>query len=219
MSIEPDVGGDLTHVDGLETVTLRQAGESAVATLSGALRRRLRYAEAEASGGRYQRGDVVWHVSTEQQASMPRLGSILTDAEGVHWTVLGVERETLALRWRIVARSLIIAKGLDELITIQRARWTAGRGGDAQPAWHDWRCGLPARIQPQQAEIEVNEHRRQTRVTHKVFLAENIPLDENHRFKAADGSTYTIRRVERAARIDELTVVHVCRSSSGSTLT
>ena len=204
MNVSFQPGADLGCMDGLEDVSLRQSQTSPMVAVVGALRRRIELREAEASGGRYLAGDVDWHLpSAALTTATPAVGSLLIDQHGICYTILRIERATLATRWVCHSRNLAIAGDLDRLITIERATWTKDASGVATPTWHIVRSDLAARIQPQLGAISVDQDRRLTRVTHRVFLAESIAVDQDHRVRTGE-EVYKILGFEQAERIDVL---------------
>ncbi len=124
MSLTFDPTSDQTIFDGAELVTLAQPGEPLSAVMVSALRRGANTAESEPSGGRYTASDFTWHVPAAQLTERPEIGAVLTDADGQRHTVLEAALESLATRWRLRTRNLVIAGGLDRLVRFERATWT-----------------------------------------------------------------------------------------------
>ncbi len=202
---------DLAMADGLETVTLEARDGSELATIAGALRRAITTAEAAASNGWHQTGDVRWHLPVAALPEAPPLGSRLVDAADGQWTVLAVERATLGTRWACDTRNLALTGGLDERVTIQLAAVSKGEHGEPILAWSDWRTGVAARVQPQSAEATVEHQRRMVRVSHVAYLAEPLELSHLHRIVRGD-TNYAVLRLRRAERIDALTEVDLAET-------
>jgi head-tail adaptor len=200
-SFQPDT--DLSCMDGLETVSLRLSQSTLPVAVVGALRRRIESREAEASGGRYLAGDVDWHLPSAALTVAPAIGSVLIDQDGTAHTILRIERATLGTRFVCHSRSLSISGDLDRLITIERATWTKDANGVATPQWSALRSDLAARIQPEVGTIGVDQDRRLTRVTHRIYLAEAVAVDQDHR-AVAGGEVYRVLGFEQLARIDAL---------------
>ncbi len=201
LSFQPDA--DLNYFDGLESVSVRAAAGAAAVPVAGALRRRIETHEAEVSGGRYFASDVDWHLPAAELGAQPAIGSLVTDSSGIEYRVLRVERATLASRWVCRSRSLAITGDLDRLITLERATWTKDSSGAAVATWSVVRSDLAARIQPQAGTIGVEQDRRLTRVTHRVYLAEDVAIDHNDRVVAGE-VIYRVLGFEQTARIDVL---------------
>jgi SPP1 family predicted phage head-tail adaptor len=128
--------------------------------------------------------------------------------------VLEVQPAAFAKRWTCHARNLAIAGGLDERITLQRATWTKDRHGAAVATWSDYRIGLRARLQPLEGAMGLEHERPATRVRYRVYLAEPVTVDEDHRI-IRNGTVYTIVGYERPERIDELFVILAEGSGEG----
>ncbi|HEY4309852.1 MAG TPA: hypothetical protein VGN12_10410 [Pirellulales bacterium] len=206
MSVSFDPTGDLSCCDGLETVNVRQLSGAAAGVVSGALRCHARLSEADTSDGRYTAADVVWHLPAEQLASAPTIGGVITDAAGARFVVLEVERATLGTRWQCRARNLAIVGGLDQAVVLQQATWTKTQSGAQVAGWHDVQINLSARIQAVQADIRIEYDRRMTRVTHKIFVADDIVIDHTYRIVSGTDA-YRVLGYERPASIDALFVI------------
>jgi head-tail adaptor len=205
-----DASDSMSFIDATETVSLvRRGGEES--TISNALKRRLMTNDAAATDGSYTASDVTWHLSTGELADPPAVGDLLRDGSGVAWTVLEVAESRQSGRWICRARQLAIAGGLDSLVRIQRATWSKGKSGDAVATWHDVQVGVLARIQPERSVVEVEHGKRDVTVTHKIYLAAAIALDEDHRIVHGD-TVYRVVSQEKEERIDQLSVVNVVES-------
>ncbi len=211
MTIEPDVASDLTFADGIESVTFRQAGDPTPMTIGQALRRGEQSRDRAATLGQQTETEAVWHIPVSLLGVEPRLGAELIDSAGVRWVVVAVQRQAFGKRWRLTTRSTSLADGVNQRITIQQATWKAGRSGDVQATWHDWRCGIVARIQARQTSVGVENARQEDRTLFTVLIEEDVRLGSEHRIVDAQGVVYRIERVEHAGRLGEPTVVHVCR--------
>jgi len=199
-------------VDGLEPVTLlrRGAGVAALGTvIAHALRQVATVHEAAPSDGRATASDVTWHLSVAELPDPPRLGDVLRDARGVRWVVLEVVQTTLGSRWLCPSRSLAVAHGLNDTITILRAAYPKGAAGAMDPVWQPWRTGIWARIQPLAAETSLAEESRETLARCRVFVEEPLELDHRHRIRGPEGTLYRVLRTTLAQRIDELPSIEV----------
>src|SRR5436190_842400 len=110
----------LEAADGLEEVTFATAS-GATTAVSGALRLRITEQEAVASGGRYARRDVRWHLPAAQVASPPLVGATITDGQGQTWTIFEVDHDTRSSRWRCWCRLLRLSTTLSDRVHIQQA--------------------------------------------------------------------------------------------------
>jgi hypothetical protein len=196
--------------DGLEAVTVRRPGSSAAAVVD-ALRQAVHTREAERSEGRYTAGDVAWNLPASQLAEPPRPGDVIVDAAGQRWTVLEASQLTLRSRWRCVARNLAVFHGLDDYIDLEKAEFARGEGGAGESAWHVWRAGLRARIQPASAEMKTLRDRQATAAHFKVFLADDVPLDHTVRIRGPDAAIYAITGYRKADAIDALMEIDAVR--------
>ncbi len=212
MALDFDPRNDLADVaDGLSPVTVTRPGGSAGTEVTHALRRPTRTREAQESGGRYTAGDVVWHLPAAELTTSPRPGDVIVDEDGRRWTVLEVQKAALGGRWRCTARNLAVVHGLDQYVDVEKATFAKGAGGADRPTWHVWKTGLRARIQPEEVRVDEGQERLATTARFKVFLADEVPLDQTHRLKGPDGSVYRVARYRKAERIDALVEIDVTR--------
>ncbi|MFH1265452.1 MAG: hypothetical protein ABIK89_06960 [Planctomycetota bacterium] len=214
MAIEFDPSDDLAGVtDGLVAVTVTRPGSSTSTEVAHALRRAVRTREAEKSEGRYTAGDATWHLPASELTFAPRPGDVIVDGDSERWTVLDVQHTALGDRWRCVARNLAVVHGLDEYVDVEQATYAKGDGGADEPAWHTWKTGLRARIQPARVLVK-EEHEQQTAAAEfKVFVAEDLAVDHTHRIKGSDGTRYRVTGCRKADRIDALTEIEARRVS------
>ncbi len=197
---------DLGCCDGLETVTVQLPADGAAVRVVGALRRGDQHGEAAPSGGAYTATDVRWHLPADQLGAEPAVGAVIADAGGVRYVVQSVARSALVATWVCRARSLAIVSGLDQTVALQQGTWAKGPSGAQVVAWHDVRIALAARIQPEQGNIEIEYDRRLTRVTHRIYFADQIAVDHTYRIMAGSAA-YRILGFEGAERIDSLSVI------------
>jgi hypothetical protein len=221
-----DPSDDLTTItDGLETVTLLRRGSTsgtAGTIITHALRRAMTAAEAAIvtrgdvrksvpSGGWNVSAAVVWHLPFAELTVAPRLGDVILDAQGQHWTILEVKHTTLGARWRCETRNIAVAFGLDDTVSVLKAA-----DGVSGPPWRTWRTGVRARIQPIETKITTNEYEGSSTATrYRIFVENNLKLDHTCCIRGADGTTYTITSVIGAERIGELEVIEAQAVVSG----
>lgn len=197
---------DLQYVDALESVSLLQPASETPTLITGALRRKATTREAEASGGATTQSDVHWHLPTSQLPDPPQLGATITDSQNNTWTVLATSPTNQGANWRCQSRNLAITENLQHQITIQQAHWTQDAAGTPIPIWTTTLSDIPARIQPVEQQIEVTNSRRTARLTHKIYLAAQLLLDDNHRI-LHENTIYNLLGYHRPDRIDQLFVI------------
>jgi hypothetical protein len=202
------LGDDLKYLDGVEPVSVAPAGGGAGMAVDHAVRRRVTVEEAAASGGAVTMADVRWHMPKTELSQPPAPGAVITDGDDAAWTVLRVDHDVLGTVWRCWCRSLAVADALSQSITLQRAVWRVGPSGAAVALWVDDQVNVPARIQPVRETIEVVHQRRTARVTHKVYVAAPVAVDDNLRVVHA-GVAYRVLGYEAAERIDVLPAILV----------
>jgi head-tail adaptor len=197
---------DLEHFDGLEPVQLFAPQATTPVGVNAALRRRVSVQEAAASNGAYVETDLKWHLSTREIDAAPEVGATIRDVHGGDWTVLRVEGHAAAGSWKCWCRNVAISARLEQRITIQRAVWRAAASGAPQAHWIDLQTDVPARIQPLAVAVEVRHAHRTARVTHHIFIAEPLSIDDQHRV-VYEGSVYHVVGSETSQRIDRLMTI------------
>ena len=207
-----DPQGDFEQItDQLEAVTLRRADGSAFAAIGAALRRAVTTREAAASDGRYTASDVRWHLPAAELAAPPRLGDRIVDATAGCWTILETRLQTCGSRWECVTRNLALAGGLTSFVTILREVAVKGASGAVEPTYVPLASAVAARIQELSSRRR-EEHGRQSGIVEaKIYLAEQILVDNGCRVQAADGTLYEVTGYERPDSITSLFTINAIR--------
>jgi head-tail adaptor len=212
MSSEFDPQADFALVaDQLEVVTLRRADGSAAAAIGAALRLAVATHEAAASDGRYTANDVRWHLPAAELAAPPRLGDRIVDAAAGCWTILETRLQTCGSRWECVTRNLALTGGLTSFVTILREVAVKGASGAVEPTYVPLASAVAARIQELSSRRH-EEHGRQSGIVEaKIYLAEQITVDNGCRVQAADGTLYEITGYEQPDSITSLFTINAIR--------
>jgi head-tail adaptor len=194
-------------VDGLATITLhRRGGDSE--NIAQALRREITTREAAASNGKYTASDVRFHFAVSAVEATPKIGDVIEDADGERYTILDVQLATLAKRYRCTTRNLAVVHGLDSTVAIERATYAKGAQGAIERTWTVWKR-VRARVQPVESTVGVADGAMQTAARWKVFIAEDLDLDQRCRVKTNDGTTYNILGWSRAEDVGGLLEMEV----------
>jgi hypothetical protein len=146
--------------------------------------------------------DAEWHLPVEELPDPPQLGDVILDASGCRWTLLEVHEFTCGSRWKCVSRSLAIAHGLDDTITILKCLST-------DQTWEVWRTGLRARIQPFIMEVDDKNPDQSSETRYRIILEESFPFDHTYRIRGPDGALYRILWASGAPRLGELQMLEV----------
>lgn len=205
MPFDPSTDFELV-LDGWEAVALRRRGGDTT-PIRRALRGAARTEAAAAGEGNSTRDAILWRIPQSECPEPPRLGDAIVDTAGNFWTVLELRDANALGRWDCSCRNLAIVHRLDDTITLERATYTKSRGGALTAAWHTWRTGVRARIQPVVTQPEVtrlgNHTSRHVAQRVRVLLVDDLTLDSTFRVRAADGKKYAVVAFHRAGRLDE----------------
>ncbi len=202
----------LDAADGLEAVTLTSVSGATIA-VSGALRLRITEQEAAASGGRYTRRDVRWHLPAAQVAAAPQIGATITDGQGQTWTIQQVDHDTRSSRWRCWCRLLQLSAVLSDRIHVEQATWSKDDHGGLVPTWSHWKTDLPARVQPTEAVLAAAHEQRFLRATHLVYLSQSLELNPNHRlFHPATDTVLHVIGYETPEQIGGLFIIRAVKT-------
>lgn len=137
------------------------------------LRRAIRSKEAAASGGKYTTSDVMFHLDRAEIDERPLFGRSIMDEDGC-WTILGVDLETLANRWKCTCRQLKIECPC--MVSIQRASFAKSQSGAMEPTWTTIAEDVPAKIEIESTEIEADRSNRTLRQNAFVYFAQDQGL-------------------------------------------
>jgi hypothetical protein len=159
-------------------------------------------------------GDVVWQFHWGPGIFPPRIGDSIIDAANDCWTILSVEERGANSRLRCVTRNLHVVHQLVDRVEIQAAIWEDDGGGPEIVGWTTLRSAVPARIQPGQTTVDNAIDPPTSISTFRVMLADDTPLDHNHRLLNADGIVFQLLEYSCAERIDTLPVATVKRLAS-----
>jgi head-tail adaptor len=213
MTISWNPSGDFADVaDALEAVTFTAAGGAQTA-VGGALRLRITEQEAAASGGRFTRRDVKWHLPASQLTAPPTVGATITDGHSQIWTILQVDHDTRSSRYRCWCRTTTLAAALTDRIHIQQAAWSKDAHGALAATWSNWKTNLLARIQPITGMMAVEHDQRFLRTNFRIYLAEAVAVTEKHRiYDVATNDTFHIRGYQSTAELDTLFVIDAVKT-------
>ena len=212
MTIKIDFSNDLAQIaNQLETVTLRRADSTQQWTVVGALGRRGATQESEPSGGTVLKDDAVWHLPIEQSGVQPRLGDIVIDQQGNRWTILEAQHLTQLGRWKCTTRELRIAHGCHDLVDVDRPVWGDLGAGPVIVAWTRICSALPVKIQPDKLTMDASTTPPTKHLAYRIVLSESIPLEPDDRLTATEGTSFRVKSVQQANRIDVLPVAQVLR--------
>ena len=130
-----------------ETVVLKTAAGSTLATLTTATRHAISLREAAASNGIYLADDIVWTWSTSQYATAASPGQTITSGTTVY-TVLDSSYSVMMGFGKATCRDLVMANGLTDSVNYQHPTITLGTATGRSVAWANLRTGISARVQP-----------------------------------------------------------------------
>jgi hypothetical protein len=226
MSTNFDPSADFSRVaDNTEAVTLLRRGATpgeAGAVILHALRRAAQLGEFAAknrdesrryvnSNGQCVAAEVDWHLPSAELQAPPGIGDVILDGDGLRWTILELELIMLRTRWKCSARELSIAYGLDDTVTVLKAEYAKSDAGAAEPAWQTWRTGVRARIQPVEVKVGAEYSAQCATSTYRIFVEDDLVLDQTHRIRGADGTVFQIASVTGSARLGELQTIEAVK--------
>ncbi|MGD9636873.1 MAG: hypothetical protein AB7G28_20155 [Pirellulales bacterium] len=210
MAIDLNTAGDFdTILDSAETAMLKRRGSAATIALAKAWRYSSLTQPAEAGFAGVARNDVVWQFAWADGIDLPRLGDAILDGANECWTILSVEIRGANSRLRCVTRNLRIVHELDDRVEIQAAIWEDSGSGPEITGWTTLRTAVPARIQPAEVTIDHTADPPTSKSTYRIVLADDTPLDHNHRLLGPDGAVYQILAHTQAERFDVLPIATV----------
>jgi hypothetical protein len=205
MSLELTIHDDFsTILDGVEAISLQRHGSADTVAVPKAWRYSAETAEAQAGFSGVVRSDVVWQFVWDEAVDRPRVGDSLVDATNECWTILAVVERGNKSRLQCITRNLRIVHQLDDRVEIQQAIWEDVGSGPEITGWTTLRTAVPARIQPDRTTVDHAADPPTSTATFRVLLADDTPLDHNHRLVGPDGTVYQVQEYSQAERIDAL---------------
>ncbi len=130
---------DYTVWDNVEAVTLEIPGRvgTALDAAPVAKRRALHTAERSPTGGVYLAADTRWILPAAllTGGSVPAPGWVVIDGDGVRWTALKVQAGKWRQTYILDTIDLVLALGLRETVTVERASISYGAAGAAVKRW------------------------------------------------------------------------------------
>ena len=125
-------------------------------------------------------------------------------------TILETQLATCGSRWKCTARNLALAGGLNTYITILREVATKGPSGAVEPTFVPYASAVQARIQ--EISATRGEQRRQSGIVKaKIYLAQQILVDNGNRIQAADGTLYEVTGYNHPDSIASLFTINAIR--------
>jgi hypothetical protein len=214
MTIELDIAGDFDAIiDLTEAVTLKRRFSAETVAVPQAWRYSSITQQADASMPGVAQSDVVWQFGWPAETELPRIGDAIIDAANECWSILSIDQRGAKTRLRCTTRNLRVVHQLIDRIEIQEAVWEDSGSGPEIVGWTTLRAAVPARIQPEQTTVDHTADPPTSTTTYRVMLADDTPLDHNHRLIGPDGAIYQILEYTQADRIDTLPVAKVRRLS------
>lgn len=217
MAVDLNVQDDFnTIVDAAEAITLKRRASAATVAVPKAWRYSSLAQPAESGMPGIAQSDVVWQFAWPESVDPPRIGDSIIDGANECWTILSTEVRGAKTRLRCVARNLRVVNQLDDRIEIQEAIWEDSGSGPEIVGWRTLRAAVPARIQPDRTTIDNTATPPTSTATYRVMLADDTPLDHNHRLVDPDGAIYQLTEYAQAERIDGLPVATVIKQPTAS---
>lgn len=212
MAVELNVAGDFnTIIDGIEAVTLKRRASAVTVAVPQAWRYSSRTQQAEPAMPGVAQSDIVWQFTWPADVDPPRIGDSVIDGAIECWTILSVEVRGANSRLRCVTRNLQIVNRLEDRVEIQEAIWEDLGSGPEIVGWQTLRIAVPAHIQPDHTTVNNAAMPPASTATFRIMLADDTPLDHNHRLVGPDGAIYQLLDYRDAQRVDTLPVAKVQR--------
>jgi hypothetical protein len=213
MPVELNVRDDFAAIlDGGEPITLKRRDSAETIAVATAWRYALHADEVVPSGGHVARTDLVWQFPWDPSLDLPRLGDSILDGDNECWTVLSIDELGAKTRLRCTARNLRVLYQLTDRVDVQQGTWQDVGAGPEFIDGQTVRAAVPARIQPERVEAELEEGSQATSTAiYRIHLGEQLPLDHNSAIVDAEGNLYRVIELTQAERVDALPVATVIK--------
>lgn len=202
MSLFAGTDGLWEIVDALRPIRYVSPGAGRERLIDRALLRPSGYRSTSEPPGVLRFEEVVCHVPAEEGFN-PRPGDHLYTSDGRRFTVLSAELVAAGTRWRLLARDLVLAHGLDRHVTVELLTWERKADGTLVRRWKVWKTGLRAAVSLYRAEAGTSPRRSYER-RYRVVLEECPPVDHLLRLRTPAGRILQVLSVHAADRVDAL---------------
>lgn len=195
-----DLTNDYKLWDGVETVTVIQAGTGKRQIVNHALQRGVTVRDAIGSDGTYQQGDVKWTLPVaECVVFKPDTGDFVQQADQTLWSIGTVELVSLKSRFRPWTKRVNLRPETAIDLKIYKPKFKKDETGAPEAIFKLWKqtTGHINEL-ASQIEIEVGggQHgRRRVKITHQIFIADQLDVQAGFKVVDPTGATWNVNRV------------------------
>lgn len=157
-------------VDGGQRLCYRCVASGQERTIDQALVRPAGYRPGQEAAGAVSHEEIVCHLPALADLA-PTPGDHIYTPDGRRFTVLSAQLVAAGTRWRVHARDLVLAHGLDRHVRVEILRWQRKPDGTVVGRWHTWKTGLRAAVSLWQATTG-SPTRRSYERRYRVILEE-----------------------------------------------
>lgn len=205
-----DISNDHRFFDGLESVTLVQAGTERKQVIKSALQLGVTARDAIGSDGTYTQSDVKWNIPAgECLVFVPVAGDFIVEGDGTLWTIAMVELATLRVRRLCWSKRADLNSATKEEARIERPIWK--RDETQAPYVAAWKLVklVDVHVNELTSEIVIEQDRRRVRVTHQIFTTNAVDVFAGYRVVRANGEIYHVLRVTNKGNMGTATALDV----------
>lgn len=206
-----DFGNDYLLIANPEPVTFTSAGRltSPAKAITHAFQYPVTVQERSPTGGVYTGATKLWTLpGALLDPVKPKPGDVVTDADGVAWTVLSFTYGQLARSYNLTCLSLALAYKLRRKVSIwPAARTVDAAGGAVTTHGSAAETNVPASIQEVAATPDTARGKRGRRRQYEIRLATQHLLTEGDQVRDEGGVIYQVTGYREPNRIDELALV------------
>ena len=207
-----DLKNDHLIFDGVETVVAIQAGTSIKQIINHALQFGVTSRDLIGSDGTYRQGDVKFNLpAVECPNFLPDAGDFIEQADHTLWSVGMVERLTLKTRHQVWCKR--VALNPNTAVALKVYRETVGKDttGAAFSSFKLWK-ETTGHINELASVVEATDNRRRLKITHQIFIAEQLDVQAGMKVVDQNGNTWLVERVTGKGSLGKAVVMDVQKS-------
>ena len=209
-----DIAEDFEFIDGLESVTVVQAGTGKRQIVDSAFPSPVTARDAIGSDGTYRQGDMKFTLpAAKLPLFVPVAGDSIEAGGGVVWQIGAVETICFATQYRAWGKRADLNPATSAELKIFRPKHGKDESGAAVRKWLLWGV-LAGHVNEAASVVEVESGRKRLKITHQIFITDpkSNDIQAGWQIKDKTGATWNCLRVTSKGNMGQATILDVEKS-------